>query len=111
MFSRYQKGYSHMTYAVTQRILSSEDIIYDYCDDFCRKAKLLYNAALFRVRNTFTGYEKEHRTSNEDKVFDEIAALQSALLLQIHSLSNHFLSNPFRYDRVQKKSILTFIQN
>ena len=78
MFSRHQKGYSHMTYAVTQRILSSENIIYDYCDDFCRKAKLLYNAALFRVRNTFTGYEKEHRTSNEDKVFDEIAALQSA---------------------------------
>ena len=54
-----------MAFSVTQRVISSEDMIYSYCDDFCRKAKLLYNAALFRIRNIFTGYEKEHRTDNE----------------------------------------------
>lgn len=36
-----------MAFSVTQRVISSEDMIYSYCDDFCRKAKLLYNAALF----------------------------------------------------------------
>ena len=54
-----------------------------YCDDFCRKAKLLYNAALFRIRNIFTGYEKEHRTDNEEDVFCEVHALQD-VYPQIH---------------------------
>mgnify|MGYP000595117627 CR=1 FL=1 len=51
-----------MAYRVTQRIISSDDLLYPYFDDLCRKSKLLYNAALFRVRNIFTGYDKEHRT-------------------------------------------------
>ena len=54
-----------MAYRVTQRIISSDDPLYPYFDDLCRKSKLLYNAALFRVRNIFTGYDKEHRTENE----------------------------------------------
>ena len=65
-----------MAFSVTQRVISSEDMIYSYCDDFCRKAKLLYNAALFRIRNIFTGYEKKHRTDNEEDVFCEVHALQ-----------------------------------
>ena len=65
-----------MAFSVTQRVISSEDMIYSYCDDFCRKAKLLYNAALFRIRNIFTGYEKEHRTDNEEDVFCEVHVLQ-----------------------------------
>ena len=65
-----------MAFSVTQRVISSEDMIYSYCDDFCRKAKLLYNAALFRIRNIFTGYEKEYRTDNEEDVFCEVHALQ-----------------------------------
>ena len=48
-----------MAYRVTQRIISSDDLLYPYFDDLCRKSKLLYNAALFRVRNIFTGYDKE----------------------------------------------------
>ena len=36
----------------------------------------MYNAALFRVRNIFTGYDKEHRTENEVEVFQEVALLQ-----------------------------------
>ena len=72
-----------MVFSVTQRVISSEDMIYSYCDDFCRKAKLLYNAALFRIRNIFTGYEKEHRTDNEEDVFCEVHALQD-VYPQIH---------------------------
>lgn len=53
-----------MAFTVTQRVISSKDTTYSYCDNLCRKAKLLYNAALFRVRNVFTGYEKEHRTES-----------------------------------------------
>ena len=69
MFSRHQKGYNHMAFTVTQRVISSEDTIYSYRDNLCKKAKLLYNAALFRVRNVFTRYEKEYRTENEIGVF------------------------------------------
>lgn len=72
-----------MAFSVTQRVISSEDMIYSYCDDFCRKAKLLYNAALFRIRNIFTGYEKEHRTDNEEDIFCEVHALQD-VHSQIH---------------------------
>ena len=72
-----------MAFSVTQRGISSEDMIYSYCDDFCRKAKLLYNAAVFRIRNIFTGYEKEHRTDNEEDVFCEVHALQD-VYPQIH---------------------------
>ena len=65
-----------MAYRVTQRIISLDDPLYPYFDDLCRKSKLLYNAALFRVRNIFTGYDKEHRTENEVEVFQEVALLQ-----------------------------------
>lgn len=65
-----------MAYRVTQRIISSDDLLYPYFDDLCRKSKLLYNAALFRVRNIFTGYDKEHRTENEVEIFQEVALLQ-----------------------------------
>ena len=65
-----------MAHRVTQRIISSDDLLYPYFDDLCRKSKLLYNAALFRVRNIFTGYDKEHRTENEVEVFQEVALLQ-----------------------------------
>ena len=61
-----------MAYRVTQRIISSDDLLYPYFDDLCRKS----NAALFRVRNIFTGYDKEHRTENEVEVFQEVALLQ-----------------------------------
>lgn len=67
-----------MAYRVTQRIISSDDPLYPYFDNLCRKSKLLYNAALFRVRNIFTGYDKEHRTENEVEVFQEVALLQQS---------------------------------
>ena len=68
-----------MAFSVTQRVISSEDMIYSYCDDFCRKAKLLYNAALFRIRQVFTGWDKgDNRTPLEQSVFDEIECAKEA---------------------------------
>ena len=67
-----------MAYSVAQRVISKKDSIYDYCDDLSRKSKLLYNASLFRIRNIFTGYEKEHLTSNEAKVFGEVKLLHES---------------------------------
>jgi hypothetical protein len=51
---------------------------YELADRSAPLAKLLYNAALFRVRQTFTGWDKEIRTENEKEVFDELALLKKA---------------------------------
>ena len=41
-------------------------------------SKNLYNAALFRIRQVFTGWEKEERTQNEEEVFRELRTMQAA---------------------------------
>ena len=43
-----------------------------FADRYSRLAKLLYNAALFRIRQVFTGWDKEERTNLEKSVFAEI---------------------------------------
>ena len=43
-----------------------------------RLSKNLYNAALFRIRQVFTGWDKEERTENEKEVFEEIRIMQRA---------------------------------
>ena len=43
-----------------------------------RFAKGLYNAALFRLRQSFTGWDKADRTDNEKEVFAELAKLREA---------------------------------
>lgn len=64
-----------MAYLTTSCIIKPDNDIYDYFDQLSRRSKLLYNAALFRIRNIFTGYDKEHRTENEKTVFDEVNLL------------------------------------
>ena len=50
----------------TDRIYVTENHeLYAYLDDFAHKAKCLHNAALFRVRNTFTAYNKTALTANK----------------------------------------------
>lgn len=39
-------------------------------------SKCLYNAALFRMRQTFTGWNKEKRTANENEIFTELELLR-----------------------------------
>ncbi|MCC6094847.1 MAG: RNA-guided endonuclease TnpB family protein [Eubacterium sp.] len=41
-------------------------------------AEPLYNAALFRIRQVFTGWDKPVRSENEQEVFDEIRAAKAA---------------------------------
>ena len=43
-----------------------------------RLSKNLYNAALFRIRQVFTGWGKEERTENEKEVFEEVLIMQRA---------------------------------
>ena len=55
-------------------ILSEDNFkqIFAFADRYSRLAKLLYNAALFRIRQVFTGWDKEERTNLEKSVFVEI---------------------------------------
>ena len=55
-------------------ILSEDNFkqIFAFADRYSRLAKLLYNAALFRIRQVFTGWDKEERTDLEKSVFAEI---------------------------------------
>lgn len=65
-----------MSYRVIQCQIARDNLIYDYCDSNAQKAKLLYNAALFRIRQIFTGWDKDSRTDNEKEAFAEVTLLQ-----------------------------------
>ena len=61
----------------TDRIYVTENHeLYAYLDGFAHKAKCLRNAALFRVRNAFTAYNKTALTANEKEVQGELALLK-----------------------------------
>ena len=47
--------------------------MFPYFDKLAHKAKSLYNASLFRIRNAFTAHGKTSLTSNEKEVLDELA--------------------------------------
>ena len=51
---------------------------FDHMDNASKLSKCLYNAALFRIRQVFTGWDKEERTDNEKEVFDEVRVMQAA---------------------------------
>ena len=61
-------------------MLLSEDNfkqIFAFADEYSRLAKLLYNAALFRIRQVFIGWDKgDKRTKLEQDVFKEIECVQ-----------------------------------
>ena len=65
-------------YQVTKTSINKKHKLYDYCDHMTALSKCLYNAALFRVRNIFTGFDKDIRTSLEDEVFDEVKKTELA---------------------------------
>ena len=61
----------------TDRIyVSTQHEMFPYFDELAHKAKNLYNASLFRIRNTFTSHDKTNVTSNEKEVLDELALLK-----------------------------------
>lgn len=52
--------------------------IFEQMEEDLRLSKNLYNAALFRIRQVFTGWDKKQRTENEEEVFEEVRAMQAA---------------------------------
>lgn len=61
----------------TDRIyVNAQHEMFPYFDELAHKAKNLYNASLFRIRNVFTAHGKANVTSNEKEVLDELALLK-----------------------------------
>lgn len=61
----------------TDRIyVNTQHEMFPYFDTLAHKAKNLYNASLFRIRNAFTAHGKTNVTSNEKEVLDELALLK-----------------------------------
>ena len=58
---------------ITERIHKQA---FTLADRNARLAKPLYNAALFRIRQAFTGWDKTDRTDNEKEVFRELDLLK-----------------------------------
>ena len=64
---------------LAERIILTKGVhgqAYELADRNAPLARQLYNAALFRLRQTFTGWEKRIRTENEREVFRELDLLQ-----------------------------------
>ena len=62
-------------------ILSEDNFkpIFSFAEHYSKLAKALYNAALFRIRQVFTGWDKgDNRTPLEQSVFDEIKCAKEA---------------------------------
>ena len=73
------KDFMHM-YIVSQSIISENKIPWAYhlFEKDARLSKNLYNAALYRIRQIFTGYDKTDRTENEREVFSYVEKLEAA---------------------------------
>ncbi len=63
-------------YHTTRTIIKNTHPLYEYCERTTKASKCLYNAALFRLRNNFTGRNKETPTDNEIQVQNEIRQAQ-----------------------------------
>ena len=66
---------------LAERTILTEGIhkqVFAMADRNARLVKLLYNAALFRMRQAFTGWDKAARTENEKEVFRELDLLKKA---------------------------------
>ena len=73
-----------MAYGIMKYCISRDRMpdLSAYLDGQTRMAKLLRNAALFRIRNHFTAQQKESLTDNEQEVEDEIARAVAAGMKQ-----------------------------
>ena len=65
-------------YSASRTVIKKEHPLYKYCLDTALASKRLYNAALFRIRNNFTGRGKEAPTENESLVLKELKALKES---------------------------------
>ena len=65
-------------YHTTRTIIKNTHPLYEYCERVTKASKCLYNAALFRLRNNFTGRNKENPTPNEILIQGEIRLAEEA---------------------------------
>lgn len=63
-------------YRIDRIYVNTKHEMFSYFDTLAHKAKNLYNASLFRIRNAFTAHGKTSLTSNEKEVLDELALLK-----------------------------------
>ena len=63
-------------YRIDRTHIKKDDALYPYLLDCSNKARCLYNATLFRIRQNYTSYDKDHLTANEQQVFDELTLLK-----------------------------------
>ena len=63
-------------YRIDRIYVNAQHEMFPYFDTLAHKAKNLYNASLFRIRNAFTAHGKTSLTSNEKEVLDELALLK-----------------------------------
>lgn len=62
-------------YSVSRIMIKEQHLLYSYCMETTAASKRLYNAALFRIRNRFTGYRKVALTDHELQVLEELDTL------------------------------------
>ena len=73
------KGTLFMKYIVDTTVISpSQKDEYAYFEQMSRMAKLLYNAALFIVRQVFTGWGKDELNDNQKEVFSQLEVMKKA---------------------------------
>lgn len=64
--------------------------LFMYLDENAHLAKNLYNAALYRVRQIFTGWDKDSRTQNEQEVFDEVRLVESIYNIHVRKVISYY---------------------
>ena len=66
----------------TRNIMVTDSDLFEWCDTVAHKANNLYNAALFRIRQSMTSRKKETSklTLNEKEVLNEIDCMNNALV-------------------------------
>lgn len=76
-------------YQVTKTSINTKHELYGYCSKMTSLSKSLYNASLFRVRNIFTGFEKESRSDLEKEVFSEVKLTEQVYNCKIRNIISY----------------------
>ena len=102
-------------YSVVKTCIGKQHCLYDYCSKMTALSKSLYNAALFRLRNYFTAYNKSVITPLEQEVVDEFALLPTPVkgsLVSYYSLERvmRLTHNPDFFAALPKQSAQSMVR-
>lgn len=76
-------------YQVTKTSINTKHELYGYCSKMTSLSRSLYNASLFRVRNIFTGFDKESLSDLEKEVFSEVLQTEQACNCKIRNIISY----------------------